>query len=73
MRKFYFWHESRQVLKGLLFAFLLVLAYLAITKSVENYSRFVIVFIFIYAAFFVSLFENILKKFFFRIGMWKQE
>ena len=52
-KRFDFWHESRQVLKSLFFAFLLIMAYLAITKSVTSYSRFVIVFVFVYAAFFV--------------------
>ena len=28
-----FWHESRQVIKGLLFSTILVFAYLAMTKS----------------------------------------
>lgn len=72
-KRFDFWHESRLVLKALFFALLIVLAYLAITKSVQNYSRFIIVFVFIYAAFFVPLFKNILKKFLYKIGLWQRE
>ncbi|MBE0499795.1 MAG: exopolysaccharide biosynthesis polyprenyl glycosylphosphotransferase [Campylobacterales bacterium] len=72
-KRFDFWHESRQVLKGLFFAFLLIMAYLAITKSVTNYSRFVIVFVFVYASFFVPLFKNILKKLLYKAGIWQRE
>jgi undecaprenyl-phosphate galactose phosphotransferase len=72
-KRFDFWHESRQVLKGLFFAFLLIMAYLAITKSVTNYSRFVIVIVFVYAAFFVPLFKNILKKLLYKAGVWQRE
>ena len=68
-----FWHESRQIIKSLLFAFLLVMAYLAITKSVGDFSRLVIFFIFIYLAFLLPLFKFIIKKQLFRLGIWQRK
>lgn len=72
-KRFDFWHESKVVIKSLFFAFLLVMTYLAITKSAEEFSRFVIVFIFVYLSFFIPLFKNLLKKLLFRIGLWKRK
>ena len=61
-RRYDFWHESRQVLKALCLAFLIVLAYLAMTKSVQDYSRAIIVFAFFLMAVIIPLFKNISKK-----------
>lgn len=72
-KRFDFWHESKQVIKSLFFAFLLVMSYLAITKSVEEFSRFVIVFIFIYLVVLIPLFKNILKKLLFKMGLWQRK
>lgn len=67
-----FWHESRQVLKSLSLAFLLILAFLALTRTIEEYSRATIVFIFLLMAFFIPLFKNITKKFLFKKGLWNR-
>ena len=72
-RRYDFWHESRQVLKALSFAFLIVLSYLAMTKSVEAYSRAVIIFTFLLMAVMIPLFKNISKKLLFRAGVWRRE
>ena len=72
-RRYDFWHESRQVLKALSFAFLIVLAYLAMTKSVEEYSRAVIIFTFLLMAVMIPLIKNISKKLLFRVGLWRRE
>lgn len=72
-RRYDFWHESRQVLKALSFAFLIVMAYLAMTKSVEAYSRAVIIFTFLLMALLIPLFKNISKKLLFRAGLWRRE
>jgi len=68
-----FWHESRVIIKSLVFAFLILLAYLAITKSVQNYSRAVIAFSFIFMAFLLPLSKNICKKLLFKLGLWKRK
>ena len=65
-----FWHESRQIIKALSLAFLLVLTFLALTRSIEEYSRATIVFIFILMAFFIPLFKNIIKKILYHYGLW---
>ncbi|PNX52350.1 MAG: glycosyl transferase [Thermoplasmata archaeon M9B2D] len=72
-RRYDFWHESRQILKALSFAFLIVMAYLAMTKSVEAYSRAVIIFAFFFMGLTIPLFKNIGKKLLFRAGIWRRE
>ena len=68
-----FWHESRLILKGLLFSAILIFAYLAMTKSIENYSRLVIGFSFIGMAFFIPLSKNLIKKLLYALGLWQKK
>jgi undecaprenyl-phosphate galactose phosphotransferase len=68
-----FWHESRLVIKAIIFSAILVFAYLAMTKSMENYSRLVIGIAFILMAFFIPLAKNISKKLLFRVGLWQKK
>jgi len=68
-----FWHESRLIFKAIIFAAVLVFAYLAMTKSIETYSRLVIGFAFIFMAFFIPLAKNISKKLLFNIGLWQKK
>jgi len=68
-----FWHESRVIIKSLVFSFLILLAYLAMTKSVQDYSRAVIAFSFIFMAFLLPLFKNISKKLLFKVGIWQRK
>lgn len=72
-RRYDFWHESRNILKSLSFAFMIVLAYLAMTKSIAEFSRAVIIFSFIIMAFLIPLFKNIAKKQLYAIGLWQRE
>ncbi|GIU00849.1 undecaprenyl-phosphate galactose phosphotransferase WbaP [Sulfurovum sp. TSL6] len=72
-RRYDFWHESRQVLKAISFAFLIILSYLAMTKSVGEYSRAVVIFTFLLMAILIPLFKNIGKKQLFRLGIWQRE
>ena len=72
-KRYDFWHESRQVIKSLMLSLLLILSFLAVTKTIGHYSRVVIIFSFVYMAFFIPLFKNIFKKFLFRIGLWQRE
>ena len=68
-----FWHESRLVIKAILLATILVFAYLAMTKSIEDYSRLVIGFSFIFMTFFIPLAKNISKKLLYKIGLWQKK
>lgn len=72
-RRYDFWHESKNILKSLVFAFMIVLAYLAITKSIEEFSRAVIIFSFFFMALLLPLFKNITKKQLFNMGLWQRE
>ena len=72
-KRYDFWHESRQVIKSLFLSFLLIMAMLAFTKHVDVYSRFIILFAFLYMAFFIPLFKNIFKKVLFKAGLWQRE
>lgn len=65
-----FWHESRLVIKAILFSAIFVFAYLAMTKSIENYSRLVIGFSFLFMMFFIPLAKNISKKILHKLGLW---
>jgi len=67
-----FWHESRVILKGLIFSFFIILAYLAMTKSIQDYSRAVIIFSFAFMTLFLPLSKNICKKLLFKFGLWKR-
>ncbi len=70
--RFDFWEETRFVLRGLAISLVLVLSVLALNKSMGDYSRFVIVSSFIFMALIIPVFKNILKKFLFKIGLWKR-
>jgi len=65
-----FWHESRLVIKGLVFSVILIFAYLAMTQSVENYSRLVIGFAFLFMTILIPLSKNVSKKVLHLLGIW---
>ena len=67
-----FWHESRVIIKSLIFSFLIILAYLALTKSIQDYSRAVIVFSFLFMIFLLPISKNISKNLLFKLGLWKR-
>ena len=68
-----FWHESRLILKGILFSALLVFAYLAITKYIGVYSRSVIVIAFVTMAIIIPISKNITKKLLYQLGIWRKK
>ena len=68
-----FWQETRLVLQALLMAAIIVFAYLGLTRSVEHYSRFVILFSFFYMALLIPLQKRLVKWLFYHIGWWKKE
>jgi len=71
-KRYDFWHESRQIIKALILSFILVLAFLAMTKSIENYSRATIVFIFMSMTLLIPFFKIIIKKLLYHIGLWQR-
>ncbi|WP_457593297.1 exopolysaccharide biosynthesis polyprenyl glycosylphosphotransferase [Hydrogenimonas sp.] len=67
-----FWHESRLILKGLLFSLIIVLAYLALTKTVQNFSRAVIITSFGLMAFLLPFFKRFTKTTLYKLGIWQK-
>ena len=68
-----FWHESYLILKMLIYSLVIVLAYLGITKTIQEYSRFIILVSFFLMALLIPLAKNIIKKFLFRMGYWQRK
>jgi len=68
-----FWHESRLIIKGIMFSAVLIFAYLAMTKSIEDYSRLVIGFTFVFMMFFIPLARNLNKKMLYRLKLWQKK
>ncbi len=68
-----FWHESRLILKVIIFSAILIFAYLAMTKSIENYSRLVIGFAFLIMTLLIPLSKNISKKILHKLGLWQKK
>lgn len=67
-----FWEETRLIIKGLFLSFVIVLSILALSKNIDNYSRFIIVFSFLFMGFIIPLVKNFTKKFLFKVGWWKR-
>jgi len=72
-RRYDFWHESRLIIKTLFMSFILILAILAMTKTMDEYSRASIMFIFLSMSLFIPLFKNIGKKYLYKIGLWQRK
>lgn len=68
-----FWHESRLIIKGIIFSVLLVFAYLAMTKSIEYYSRLVIGLSFLFMIFLIPLAKNINKTILYKLKLWQKK
>lgn len=68
-----FWHESRLIFKAIALSAILTFAYLAMTKSVEEYSRLVIGLSFLFMLFLIPLAKNLCKKLLFRFGIWRKK
>ena len=71
-RRYDFWHETRLVIKALFFSFIIVMAYLALSKTIQEYSRSVIILSFLLMGFFVPLFKRMAKLTLYRLGLWKK-
>jgi len=68
-----FWHESRLILKGIIFSAILIFAYLAMTKMIVEYSRLVIGLTFLMMALLIPLSKNMSKKILHRFGLWQKK
>ncbi len=68
-----FWHESRMIIKSLIFGLIILFAYLAMTHTIEEYSRVAIVLSFLFMIFLIPISKNILKKNLYKIGLWRRE
>jgi len=68
-----FWHESRLIFKGIVFSAILIFAYLAMTKTIIEYSRLVIGLTFLIMALLIPLSKNISKKILHRFGLWQKK
>ncbi len=71
-RRYDFWHETRLILKALLYSLVIVLAYLALSKTIEDYSRAVIILSFLFMAFFIPLLKRSMKITLHKLGIWKK-
>jgi len=67
-----FWHESRLIIKVIIFSTILVFAYLAMTKSITDFSRLVIGISFIFMSILIPISKNISKKILYRLGLWQK-
>jgi len=72
-KRYDFWLESRQIIKALTLSFTLILAFLALSKNIDTYSRATIVFIFITLLFILPLFKLFTKKILYKIGLWQRK
>ncbi|KYJ86235.1 exopolysaccharide biosynthesis polyprenyl glycosylphosphotransferase [Sulfurovum riftiae] len=72
-KRYDFWHESRQIMKALILSFILVLAFLAMTKSIQVYSRATIIFIYASMILLIPFFKIIIKKLLYRGGLWQRK
>ncbi len=68
-----FWHETRKIFKALILAALLTFAYLAMTKSIEHYSRIVIGASFVFMFLLLPISKLFIKKLLHKIGLWSKE
>ena len=68
-----FWHESRLIIKGIIFSALLIFAYLAMTQMIVEYSRLVIGISFVVMTLLIPLSKNISKKILHRLGLWQKK
>lgn len=68
-----FWHESRLIIKGIIFSAILIFAYLAMTKMIVEYSRLVVGLSFVIMGLLIPLSKNISKKILHKLGLWQKK
>ena len=70
--RFDFWSESKIIIKSIIASFVLLLAYLAITKSIDQYSRGILIFSYVMMMFAVPLVKYLAKTTMYRFGIWSR-
>lgn len=72
-KRYDFWQEMQRIVKGVFLASIIFMAFLAMTKQSESYSRFVLIATFAITAIILPLQKYYFKRFLFKIGTWKHE
>ena len=72
-KRYDFWQEIQRIVKGVFLASIIILAFLAMTKQSESYSRFILIVTFALTVFILPLQKYYLKRLLFKIGTWKHE
>jgi len=67
-----FWEETRIVFRSLIVSWILVLAMLALAKTVGEYSRLTLSLAFVFMIILIPTSKNLLKKLLFKLGLWKR-
>lgn len=67
-----FWYETKLVLKASMISFLLVFSGLALGQNSAFYSRSTLVLIFIMIALIIPIFKFFIKRYMFKIGLWRK-
>jgi lipopolysaccharide/colanic/teichoic acid biosynthesis glycosyltransferase len=70
-KRYDFWQEMQRIVKGVFLASIILIAFLAMTKQAESYSRFILIVTFSITAFILPLQKYYLKRLLFKIGTWK--
>jgi len=73
IKRFDFWNESKIIIKSILFSFILVMAYLSITQSVGDFSRVVIIILFLILSIIIPTSKIFIKKLLFKLNLWQRE
>lgn len=72
-KRYDFWQELERIIKGLFLSAVIILSVLAMTKQAEDYSRFILIMIFVYAAIIIPLQKNTVKRVLFGMKLWQKE
>ncbi len=67
-----FWEETRKLFLGIFYLFIFISAYVFMTKTSEQYSRAMVVLIFVNAAWLLPLGRVGAKKLLYRLGWWQK-
>ena len=67
-----FWHESRLTIKALISSMIIIFAYLAMSKSIEDYSRILLILSFVYMIFLIPFMKRVVKHKLYDLGLWRK-
>lgn len=72
-KRYDFWHESRILIKSVFIAMILTLAFFALAKIAQEYSRAIVVISFCIMTFLIPFQKYLIKKFLFKIKIWQKK